>query len=163
MISDNAGANLAYAATFNGEQDVWFMRIGDFDCNGNGVGDAIDIANHTSTDWNANGIPDSCEGLTPSDAPPPAAGSRLFQNVPNPFNPRTRISFQLAAAGPVRVDIIDVTGRAVRSWETQGAAGPNRVDWDGTDAAGRAVASGVYWYRVTSGAWSESRRMVLAR
>ncbi len=61
MISDEVGASLAYAATFNGEQDVYFMRIGDFDCNGNAVGDSDDIAGGTSTDVNGTGIPDECE------------------------------------------------------------------------------------------------------
>jgi len=61
MISDNAGANLAYAATFNGEQDVYFLRIGDRDCNANGFIDAEDIALNRSTDCNANGVPDECE------------------------------------------------------------------------------------------------------
>ena len=59
MISDNAAANLAYAATFNSEQDVYFVRIGD--CNHNGVHDGTDIANGTSTDLDSNGVPDECE------------------------------------------------------------------------------------------------------
>jgi hypothetical protein len=63
MVSDNVGANLAYAATFNEEQDVYFMRIGDYDCNGNAVGDSDDIAGGDSTDLNQNGIPDECDGL----------------------------------------------------------------------------------------------------
>ncbi len=61
MESDNVGADAIYAATFNGEQDVYYLRIGDCDCNRNGIGDAIDIANGTAKDCNANGIPDSCE------------------------------------------------------------------------------------------------------
>jgi len=61
MVSDNLGANLAYAATFNGEQDIYFLRIGPWDCNGNGVDDAADIASGTSLDCNANGVPDECE------------------------------------------------------------------------------------------------------
>lgn len=60
MVSDNAGANLAYAATFNGEQDVYFVRIVT-DCNGNGLSDDEDIAGGTSTDCNANEIPDECD------------------------------------------------------------------------------------------------------
>jgi hypothetical protein len=63
MASDLVGAHVAYAATFNGEQDVYYLRIGDYDCNGNGVGDAIDIQIGTSVDSNNNGIPDECEGL----------------------------------------------------------------------------------------------------
>ncbi len=61
MVSDEVGVNLAYAATFNGEQDVYFMRIGDFDCNGNGVPDTDDIDSGFSDDVNGNGIPDECE------------------------------------------------------------------------------------------------------
>ncbi|MFQ5805662.1 MAG: hypothetical protein ACE5I3_04345 [Phycisphaerae bacterium] len=63
MVSDVVGANLAWAATFNGEQDVYFLRIGDFDCNGNGIGDAEDLASGTSDDSNGNGIPDECDCL----------------------------------------------------------------------------------------------------
>ena len=61
MISDNAGVNLAYAATFNGEQDVYFVRIGIHDCNENGVPDEDDIIGSTSSDCNTNTVPDECE------------------------------------------------------------------------------------------------------
>ena len=61
MISDRVGAHLIYSTTFNGEQDLYYMRINDYDCNANGVGDAMDIANGDADDCNANGIPDSCE------------------------------------------------------------------------------------------------------
>jgi hypothetical protein len=72
MVSDNGGADLAYAATFNGEQDVYFVRIA-ADCNGNGIDDACDIACGlpggrcdvadcgTARDCNGNEIPDECE------------------------------------------------------------------------------------------------------
>ncbi len=61
MISDRVGAHVAFAATFNNEQDVYYLRIGDYDCNDNGVGDGDDIADRTSGDCNGNGIPDECE------------------------------------------------------------------------------------------------------
>ena len=61
MVSDNLGANVAYAATFNGDHDVYFLRIGPWDRNGNEVDDAADIANATSRDCNAIGVPDDCE------------------------------------------------------------------------------------------------------
>ncbi len=64
MISDNGGASLAYAATFNGEQDVYFLRIST-DCNNNGIPDSTDIADCSGdpacADCNENGIPDGCE------------------------------------------------------------------------------------------------------
>jgi len=60
MISDNLGASVAYAATFNGEQDVFFLRIAP-DCNENGTPDDDDITENTSADLNENAIPDECE------------------------------------------------------------------------------------------------------
>jgi hypothetical protein len=164
MISDRVGASLAWAATFNGEQDVWFLRIGDYDCNGNGVGDTIDIAQHTGTDWNHNGILDACEGLDLSDAVPPHPVYRLHQNFPNPFNPATTIPFESPRAGNVRLAIVDARGRLVRTLVTAVRAGPNAVLWDGIDAGGRPVGSGVYSYRlIAAGAPVAARRMVLVR
>ncbi|MDO8630368.1 MAG: sialidase family protein, partial [Phycisphaerales bacterium] len=58
--SDLVGANVAYAATYNGEQDVYYLRIGQYDCNNNGIGDTTEIAGGAS-DANSNGIPDACE------------------------------------------------------------------------------------------------------
>lgn len=73
-VSDAAAGNLAYSATFNGEQDVYFLRAGD--CNNNGMHDALDIASGTSRDLNANFIPDECEGLPvcPADCAQPPDG-----------------------------------------------------------------------------------------
>ncbi len=61
MVSDNLGVNVAYAATFNGEQDIYFLRIGPWDCNGNEIDDAEDISGSASLDCNANEVPDECE------------------------------------------------------------------------------------------------------
>lgn len=61
MISDNLGANLAYAATFNSEQDVYFLRIPHDDCNSNLIRDDLDVLNGTSLDCNNNQTPDECE------------------------------------------------------------------------------------------------------
>jgi hypothetical protein len=59
MISDAAGANIAYAATFNGEQDVYFLRVGD--CNANGVHDGIELEDGSASDCNENFVPDACD------------------------------------------------------------------------------------------------------
>lgn len=63
LASDDVGASLAFTATFNGEQDVYFLRIGDYDCNGNGVSDQIDVLARRSLDLNADMIPDECQCL----------------------------------------------------------------------------------------------------
>ncbi|MBN2447383.1 MAG: hypothetical protein JXO22_11685 [Phycisphaerae bacterium] len=69
MISDNQAANLAYAATFNGEQDVYFLRFAGFDCNGNGTDDAEEIALGTATDLNGDAIPDDCQDCNGNNVP----------------------------------------------------------------------------------------------
>jgi hypothetical protein len=60
MVSDEAGASVVYAATFNGEQDVYFVRVFP-DCNGSGIADYGDIANGSSRDSNKDWIPDECQ------------------------------------------------------------------------------------------------------
>jgi hypothetical protein len=87
---------------------------------------------------------------------------RLAQNVPNPFRPSTSISYELGAAGPVSLRIYDVSGRLIRTLvdDEQGAA-THSVNWNGTDDAGRTVASGVYFYQLEAPGVTETRRMVL--
>ena len=59
MVSDESGVRLAFAATFNGEQDVYFVRLGD--CNANGQHDSLDVAAGTSEDCDENLVPDECQ------------------------------------------------------------------------------------------------------
>ncbi len=87
MTSDRVGAHVAYAATFNGEQDVYHLRIGDWDCNDNGVGDATDISDGTSTDLDLDDIPDECR----LDGDRDGAVDPL-DNCPTIFNPDQRDS-----------------------------------------------------------------------
>jgi hypothetical protein len=101
---------------------------------------------------------------TVSDSPLPAAGHRLLQNEPNPFNPTTRIAFTLGRETPVRLEIVDVAGRRRRVLlDARRPAGPHVVRWDGTDEQGHAMPSGVYLYRLTTPDWSATRKMVLLR
>jgi hypothetical protein len=88
----------------------------------------------------------------------------LHPNVPNPFNPSTRLAFELAAPGRTRLAIYDVRGRWVRTLSDAAfAAGPHTLAWDGTDARGSSVASGVYFARLTSGGKVAVRRLLLVR
>jgi len=88
----------------------------------------------------------------------------LEQNYPNPFNPSTMISFYLPSDSPVRLEIFDINGRLVRKL-ADGAlpAGAHRRSWDGKNASGERVSSGVYFYRLTAGAKQLSRKMVLLK
>jgi hypothetical protein len=97
------------------------------------------------------------------DAPSPAAPS-LEQNRPNPFNPHTSIRVNLPRETHVRLDIFDVHGRRMIGL-VDGVlpAGPRDLVWDGRDAHGRQLPSGIYLYRMEAAAVSLARRMVLLR
>ena len=88
----------------------------------------------------------------------------LGQCYPNPFNPSTAIRFTLAEAARARLSIYDVSGRLVRRLvDEQRGAGTHNEIWDGTDGTGRGAASGVYFYRLEAGPFTQTRKMVLLR
>jgi subtilisin family serine protease len=97
------------------------------------------------------GVPDAGTtdpGVSDDGAPP----IPVFTAAPNPFRESTRLAFELAAAGPVRVDIVDASGRLVRTiHEGPLAAGAHELRWDGASRSGRAVAAGVYFARIEAG------------
>lgn len=90
---------------------------------------------------------------------------RLLANVPNPFNPRTTLRFELPLAATVRVDVYNASGALVRTL-LNGARGPGQhvLEWDGTDNGGRGVASGLYFARLrVDGAVVDTRKMMLLK
>ena len=89
-------------------------------------------------------------------------GFALLQNYPNPFNPSTIIPYQLPAPTHVRLEVFNVLGQHVATLvDREQPAGRHTATWHGTDAAGRAVAAGLYLYRIRGTKSSETRRMVL--
>jgi hypothetical protein len=110
------------------------------------------------------------EGAVPVENPElpgdqlPAARLALEQNYPNPFNPQTAISFSLPRSEAVRLDIVDLQGRLVRTLVDEvRAEGAHTVIWDGTRQDGRRVASGTYVYRLTTDARVLNRTLVLVK
>ena len=87
----------------------------------------------------------------------------LGQNYPNPFNPSTIIPYQVPTAAPVRLEVFNVLGQRIATLvDEERLAGVHTAAWDATDAAGRAVGAGVYFYRLSSaGQPTLTRRMVL--
>jgi hypothetical protein len=77
LISDQVGADVAYAATFNLEQDVYYLRVFP-DCNDNGISDVTDISDGTSTDLNGNQNPDECELFLNGPFPGVAGRTNIF-------------------------------------------------------------------------------------
>ncbi len=128
MVSDNAGAHLAWAATFNGEQDVYYGHI------------TLPV----SVDGNPGGNP-----------------SRfwLAQNFPNPFNPSTTIQFSLPQSGHALLRVYNTLGKEVATFVSGNLnAGTHSVNWDAS-----GVPSGVYFYRLQSGQFSQTKKLVLLR
>ena len=91
-------------------------------------------------------------------------GASLAQNTPNPFNPVTLIRYQLSDREHVTLSVYDASGQLVRTLVDEvRPVGKNEVTWDGRNAAGTSVGSGVYFYRLDAGKFSESRKMVLLK
>jgi hypothetical protein len=88
----------------------------------------------------------------------------LSQNYPNPFNPETQISFSLPERTQVSLIIYNILGKKVMTLvnETRDARTYN-VRWNGSDEAGNQVASGIYFYRLQSNHFIETKRMVLMK
>ncbi len=92
------------------------------------------------------------------------ADFELAQNFPNPFNPTTTIQYRLPADATVTLDIYNNLGQKVRTLvDDFRSAGTHSVVWDGRNAAGSQVASGIYFYRVNAGTFSATRRMLLLK
>ena len=95
--------------------------------------------------------------------------TRLLQNYPNPFNPETWIPFELSQDAEVSITIYDVGGLLVRNLEVgfQPAgiysSRDKAIYWDGKTETGEAVASGIYFYNIKLGDYSETRRMVILK
>ncbi len=88
----------------------------------------------------------------------------LDQNYPNPFNPTTTIKYQIAKQSDVRLQIYSITGQLVRTI-TSGVQQPGyySVIWNGLNNAGEQVSSGVYFYRLETGAFVSMKKMLLLK
>jgi hypothetical protein len=101
---------------------------------------------------------------TATSVAPPAASTVLLQNHPNPFNPSTSIRFELKHDAVATLSVFDASGAFV----TTLASGPytrgiHDVIWNGTDARGARVGSGVYFYRLDAQGQTLTRKMVLLK
>ena len=85
----------------------------------------------------------------------------LLQNFPNPFNPETTIRYGLPVTTDVSVVIYDLQGRMIRTYSESGhAAGWVNIHWDGSNASGEKVSTGVYLCRMVAGDYSRTIKMV---
>ena len=87
----------------------------------------------------------------------------LAQNYPNPFNPTTTISLNLPVASDWTISVYNVAGQLVKTYNGHNEAGTVNVIWDGTNANGSSVASGIYFYKANSRDFSATKKMVLMK
>ena len=88
----------------------------------------------------------------------------LFQNQPNPFNPETKISYYLPEGCEVKLTIYNILGRRVKTlWEGYQTQGMKTSDWDGRDDQRKQLSSGIYFYRLQAGKFTETRKMTLLK
>ena len=97
------------------------------------------------------------------------AHNQLLQNYPNPFNPETWIPFHLASAGQVTIGIYDATGTLIRQLNL-GYLMPGRyltrgdaAYWDGQNVYGEPVASGIYFYTLSTPSFHATRKMIISK
>jgi hypothetical protein len=87
----------------------------------------------------------------------------LYPAYPNPFNPNTNLSFTLPNATAYSMNIYNVAGQLVRSYEGMGNVGLNVITWDGKDNAGNEVSSGVYFCKLSAGSFTATNKMVMMK
>ena len=185
----NEGPGVARNISVEMNKDIAWLTIPDATCNyseiaegGTSYGDndsyTFDLTNHPGGSFNVwfdVTYEDECGNqyqvrLDPEFEPGKSEGDtpittyRLAQNYPNPFNPSTTISYQIPKSGRVELSIYDVSGRLVRKLVNEyKSEGLHTAEWNGKDSSGRSVSSGIYFYRMKSGEFLETRRMVLLR
>jgi hypothetical protein len=110
--------------------------------------------------WLGNIIDDPV-GTRPVDV----TKNELNQNVPNPFNPTTTIKYEIKTAGPVSLKIYNVAGQLVKTLvDGQRIAGQvYEANWNGLNDSGQSVSSGVYFYKLVSTNFTQTKKMVLLK
>jgi hypothetical protein len=88
----------------------------------------------------------------------------LHQNSPNPFNPTTSVKYDMPKAGDVQISVFNVLGQRVTDLVNgYQEAGSHEVVWNGKDDGGSSVASGIYFYRIKTSEFSDTKKMLLLK
>ncbi len=119
----------------------------------------VELVKVEAADYNAASV--NVEIVSSASALP--TSYELSQNRPNPFNATTTISFALPRDGKVSLKIYNLAGQIVRTYEEFMTSGYRSIVWDGTNSRGEKVASGVYFYRLDVGTWTDIKKMMLLK
>ncbi|MEJ2721657.1 MAG: T9SS type A sorting domain-containing protein, partial [bacterium] len=120
---------------------------------------AVDV--HDNESAPASLLPDDVTGAGTRGA---SFSNALYQNVPNPFNPSTRIRFEIQTASDVTLRVYDANGKLVHELvNARLAPGRYEEEWSGRTLGARRAASGVYFYKLTAGSFVETKKMILLK
>ena len=105
-----------------------------------------------------------CEVKIGTDIPDMPTKHQAFPNYPNPFNPSTRIEFELPATEQVQLSVFGLDGRRIINLvDGVMPAGRHEVIWTGRDDRGEIVAAGTYFYRLKAGTYTKTFKMTLLK
>jgi hypothetical protein len=94
----------------------------------------------------------------------PVLRTRLSGAWPNPFNPTTKVSYELRAPSRVLLEVYDAQGRLVRTLVDEvRSAGAHEAVWDGRDGSGRSTGSGIYLVRMRAGDYEATSKLLMLR
>lgn len=153
---NDGGQNFAIR-TINAENSKSVYAV-DLDSNGH-----MDVLSATGDKimWYQN---QGVVGIEEDNQPVSPLRFHLYNNYPNPFNPETIIAFDIQHNIHVTLKIFDAQGHEVitllSEWQS---AGKKSVVWNGRDASGKIVSSGLYIYRIQAGDYMQSHKMLLVR
>lgn len=160
--------------TPGGNQNFWNAQFASLDSDGDGFTNGQELQDPNGT-WTSGTSGDFNLVTNPGDPnskPNPTSvvdkeipsSFKLLNNYPNPFNPSTRIAFEISQSEFVSLKIYNISGELIYSLiEESLAAGRYEKIWNGKDITGRNVSSGVYIYRLKAGMFDKSARMILMK
>lgn len=152
----------------------WGPQLAALDSDGDGFSNGVELQDPNGT-WTGGSTGDPNKVTNPGDPSsrpnPTSVGGesipqqyKLFNNYPNPFNPSTRIAFEIPKAENVTLRIFNISGELIRTLtEEHTSAGRHEKIWDGKDDSGNVVSSGIYIYRLNAGFYDRSARMILLK
>jgi hypothetical protein len=166
LIKTDSGGDTMWTRTYGGMDVDWGYSVEQTSDGGYII--AGGAQSFGAGDWDVYLIKTDADGLVQvteghEEILRPASW-HLSQNHPNPFRAATTITYALPDAEPVTLSIYDIRGALVRNLVGGTvSAGHHQVVWDGRDARGHSVASGMYFCSMEAGGSRETRRMVLLR
>ncbi len=173
---NNFGQAVDIRVTPNGGEDFWSATLASQDSDGDGFTNGQELGDPTGSWRPGQPDPGSFSSVSnPGDfnSRPPATdvaetvmptSYRLMNNYPNPFNPSTKIVFEIPQSENVSLRIYNINGELVRTIVNGNLpAGHYEKEWDGYNESGNSVTSGVYIYRLTAGKFDRSSRMILMK